>query len=258
MPTGSIIIPTLNRSECLRDCLESLWAQTNQDFEIIKVTEEGPLAKLRNQGAARSRGKILVFIDDDVICSPKWFESILAAFDSSETISGVSGPSFISGKFRRNRAIFRYSALKWIYDQIFLGSQARLPGHITQAGAWTTGACDKSCDYNGAVEFLEACNMSFRADVFRHFDGFDEYFQGIGDWSEPDLCFRMREYGHRLWFSKDVVLEHRPSKSGAFSKRKDQGLIRFKNYELFSERWVHPCWQHSLYKLVLKGYLGCL
>ena len=254
MPTVSIIIPTLGRNESLRDCLESLWQQTYQDYEIIKVTEEGPLAKLRNEGAKRARGKYLVFIDDDVWCSPQWLRGIVRAFEESQDRAGISGPSIITNEYRRNRDIFNYKFFKWLYDFIFCRGKSHLPGHITKAGAWTTGACNPNCSYQGEVQFLEACNMAYRFDIFHELNGFDESYKGVGDWSEPDLAFRVRQLGYKLWFSRDACLEHRPSKSGAFKKRLSDSRNRLANYELFSSRWIKPCWQHDLYKWFLRSY----
>jgi GT2 family glycosyltransferase len=253
-PTVSIIIPTLGRGDSLRDCLESLWSQTYQDFEIIKVTEEGELARLRNEGAKRARGRYLVFIDDDVVCSPGWLSRIVRIFEERPDCAGVSGPAVITGQFRRNRDIFSFKFFKFLYDFWFCGRKYRLPGHITESGAWTTGACDESCDYEGEVEFLEACNSAYRADIFHRVGGFDESFRGVGDWSEPDLAFRIREIGYKLWFSRDARLEHRPSKSGAFKKRLSDSRNRLANYELFAKRWVKPHWKHELYKKFLRTY----
>ena len=96
--------------------------------------------------------------------------------------------------------------------------------------------------------------MSFKADIFRSVGGFDESYGGVGDWSEPDLAFKIRTKGNILWFCEDAKLEHHPSRSGAFSKRRDQAMIRMQNYELFSKRWIKPCIKHSLYKLFMRAY----
>ena len=253
-PTVTIIIPTLGRGACLRDCLESLHDQSYQDYDIVKVTEEGPLAKLRNQGAKRARGKYIVFIDDDVYCSPRWLQSIVETFEKDENIGGVSGPAVITGEFKRNRDIFRFGPIKLFYDLFFCGGRQSLPGHICKSGAWTTGAHLESCAYDGPVHFLEACNMAYRADVFTELGGFDESYLGVGDWSEPDLAFRVRQAGYNLWFSRDARLEHRPSCSGAFKKRKYDSGNRLANYEQFSRRWIKPCWQHTLYKKFIGTY----
>jgi len=248
VPTGSVIIPTIGRKDSLRDCLESLWAQSNQDFEIIQVTEEGPLAEIRNEGARRAKGKYLLFIDDDVICSPGWFAGVMAGFRHG--YAGVSGPAVVRGHHRRNRDVFKYG---WI-NHLFMDGKSELPGHITRSGAWTTGATNPTCSYEGEVEFLEACNMAFDADIFNELGGFDTAYKGVGDWSEPDLCFRIRQAGNDLWFSRDAALEHQPSKSGAFKKRSSDSGNRMANYELFSSRWIKPHWKHELYKKLLRIY----
>jgi GT2 family glycosyltransferase len=97
--------------------------------------------------------------------------------------------------------------------------------------------------------------MAFDTKAFWEVGGFDEKFEGVGDWSEPDLCCRLRAEGKRLYFSKEARLEHRPSQTGAYKKRLRKSN-RLENYELFSRRWVKPCWQHSLHKFTLKTYIN--
>jgi len=254
-PKVSVIIPSLGRSEALTECLQSINGQTFTDFEVILETEEGPLAKIRNQGAKKARGEYLVFCDDDIIATENWLKSIVEAFQSRD-VFGVSGPSIITNAYRKNRDIFRWPFAKFLYDSLFLGRSASLPGHITEAGTWTTGACDATCKYEGQVHFLEACNMSYRADVFRQVGGFDETFGGVGDWSEPDLSFRLRRLGGCLVFVQGAKVYHRPSRSGAFGKRKRDASNRLRNYYLFAKRWVRPHWKHTLYRLFLEAYYG--
>lgn len=194
-----------------------------------------------------------MFIDDDTVHAHYWLESVVYNFSRHPRIAGVSGPSIIHPEFRINRDIFRFRFIKNLYDFIFLEGRSYLPGHITRAGAWTTGACDDECNYEGEVDFLEACNMAFRRDVFFEVGGFDESFKGIGDWSEPDLSFRIRRAGYKLQFSRNAKLYHRPSKSGAYKKRLGK-CSRMENYLLFSRRWIKPCFQHYLYKQFLRSY----
>lgn len=252
-PKLSVIIPTIGRKKCLEDCIYSLKNQTEKDFEIVLVTEEGPLAEIRNEGAKRARGNYIAFIDDDTFCSKGWARAVIDTFESSESIAGVSGPAYIDAFHRNNRDIFRFRIIKHLYDIAFLGKKAHLPGHFTKSGAWTTGASEE-CDYNGPVEFLEACNMAWRSDVFSLVGGFDTSYKGIGDWSEPDLAFKIRQLGYTLWFNPIAKMEHRPSKSGAFKKRKNDVKNRLANYSLFSRRWIEPCFQHDIYKLFIKAY----
>lgn len=251
---ASIIIPSLGRGESLKKCLDSVNQQTYRNFEVVLVTEEGELAPLRNKGAKKAKGEILIFIDDDVILTEGWLQAIIETFSSRAEVGGVSGPAVITDNYRINRDIFKYKKVKKLYDLLFLDGMEDFPGHITRSGAWTTGACNPDCNYDGDVDFLEACNMSFRRRAFEQVGGFDESFRGVGDWSEPDLAFRIWEKGWGLWFNSLARLEHQPSKSGAFGKRAKDAPNRLKNYLLFADRHVPPHWSHSLYKLFLRGY----
>lgn len=242
MPKFSVIIPTLGRSKSYDECKESIYKQSESDWEIVKVTEEGPLAEIRNLGAKRARGQYLCFIDDDVVCSPNWLEALSGAFGAGN--AGVTGPSFISKEFRRNRDCFKFP-VSWF--------GANNPGRLSAWGQWSLKATDKRCKYDGEVQYLEACNMSFEREAFWSVNGFDEQYRGIGDWSEPDLCFRLRKNGKKLWFSRDAVVEHRPSQSGAYKKRL-KPANRMENYELFSARWIKPSFRHSIYKWMLRTY----
>ncbi len=98
MPELSVIIPTFNRKECLRNCLESLARQTQSfsDFEVIVVIDgstdgtqemlgsyQAPYqlqvleqlnsgqCKALNHGARAADGQILLFLDDDMVASPQ-------------------------------------------------------------------------------------------------------------------------------------------------------------------------------------------
>lgn len=248
-----MVIPTIGRSKSLQRCLESLDKQTVKPYEIILKREKGELAKIRNSGASDSKGDIVSFIDDDTVCEPYWCEQIIKTFEEKK-VQGVSGISFIPKSYRKNRDIFRHRFFKFLYDSFFCNGESWRPGHLTRSGAWTTGACNIHCSYEGKVDFLEACNMSFDIRWFRFLRGFNENYGGCGDWSEPDLCNRIRELDGVLWFNPKVKLYHCPDADGAYKGMNKQSKGRLDNYLMFSKRWIKPYWKHGIYKLFLKGY----
>jgi len=101
-PTVSVIIPTHSRPEMLRDAIESVLAQTFQDFEIIVVNDAGPdvsamafssggskiihlrhdqrreRSAARNTGLTAARGKYVAYLDDDDIFYPDHLEKLVS------------------------------------------------------------------------------------------------------------------------------------------------------------------------------------
>lgn len=110
-PEVSVIILTMNRMNCLRSCLESVYRQRFSDMEVIVVDNastdgtgdlvrrEFPDARYvrleenagapggRNHGIRRARGKICVFIDDDAVFAGSGaLEQAVACFRSDERL----------------------------------------------------------------------------------------------------------------------------------------------------------------------------
>src|ERR1700719_2929443 len=90
MPAVSVIIPTYNHRDFVLDAIESVFAQTFTDYEVIVVNDGSPddtasvLAPLasagriryleqanagqgaaRNRGIAQARGEFIALLDDD-------------------------------------------------------------------------------------------------------------------------------------------------------------------------------------------------
>ena len=97
----SVIIPVFNRPQEIKELLESLTQQTNQDFEVV-VVEDGSTTRSenivdeyrerlkiqyvykpntgpgpsRNAGVRHARGQYVVFFDSDCILPSNYFESV--------------------------------------------------------------------------------------------------------------------------------------------------------------------------------------
>lgn len=109
MPKVSIIIPIYNVERYLPECLDSILAQTEQNWEAILVDdgatdssgaicndyaandnrfrvihkENGGAASAKNAGLDAAEGEYVTFIDSDDWVEPDWLEKMLSAFDSA-------------------------------------------------------------------------------------------------------------------------------------------------------------------------------
>jgi cellulose synthase/poly-beta-1,6-N-acetylglucosamine synthase-like glycosyltransferase len=115
-PRVSVVIPAYHSDATIGACLDGLRAQSFQDFEAIVVNssdetrtgaiaaahplavvfEQSPTRLLphaaRNRGAARARGRILVFTDPDCRPRPDWLERLVAAHDAGHAVvAGAMG-----------------------------------------------------------------------------------------------------------------------------------------------------------------------
>jgi GT2 family glycosyltransferase len=270
-PDISVVIPTLRRSEELEECLDALSKQTFKNFEVIIVNNKGELNYLKNKyfnisvvqqnkeglvsarniGLFNAKGRIVSFIDDDVVVSESWTQEIFNTFSKRLNIGGVSGPTLIPQELIDNRDILSFQNkiernVFWkiigkIYTYFVLENQPKAIGRIFKSGAFSLGSnYIESTKIATEVDYLEACNMSFRKDILDNIGGFSLEYKGIGDWSEPDLAFRVRKVGYRLFFNPKAIVHHRISQQGVYDQRGQDSYQRTKNFIHFYFKWIRP------------------
>lgn len=119
-PAVSVIIAAYNGAALIRETLDSLWAQTFGDFEVIVVddcstddtlailracrdprlriiaaeTNVGPV-RSRNRAFAEARGRYIAGLDQDDICLPDRFERQVAYLDGHPDIALVAATAAI-------------------------------------------------------------------------------------------------------------------------------------------------------------------
>jgi|CXWL01.1.fsa_nt_gi GT2 family glycosyltransferase/predicted O-methyltransferase YrrM/Tfp pilus assembly protein PilF len=107
-PMVSVVVPTYNRPDRLRDALKSILTQTYQDFEIIIINDGGTdaesvvsvvndgrityikhdrnkgLAASRNTGLRAAKGKYIAYLDDDDRYLPDHLETLVNFLEHNE------------------------------------------------------------------------------------------------------------------------------------------------------------------------------
>ena len=199
LPSVSIVIPTRNRLDALRQCLDRVLpyvkthpechiivsddgdaAQTavalSADMSMVQVVQgprRGPAAN-RNHGAMRTSGDIIVFLDDD--CMPD--------------------PSLI--------AVYQQAAV----DNLDIGV---FEGRISAVGAVTTFADAAPTNETGG--YLWSCNFGIRRELFTRVGGFDERFP-FAAVEDTDFNFRVKNHSSIEFLSNARVWHQMERKLG--------------------------------------------
>ena len=243
-----IVIPTKNRVDLLRRCIESIErtsAGANYRILVIDHASDDPktvryLAKLgeratvmpyagafnyaaMNNLAVRTHGgdaRYLLLLNNDVeAIRPGWIPRLRSL--AARPGVGTVGPLLLYGDDRVQHAgvLVGFSgaadhAFKFV--NAYLDSDNRNPGYN----------CNLTVvrDYSAVTA---ACVM-IRMDVFQAVDGFDERF-AVG-FNDTDLCLRIRDAGYSVLYDGFTVLYHHESatriQNGSVEHPADNALLR--------------------------------
>lgn len=268
----SVNIPVFNDNANLARLLDSLKEQSFKNFEInvieggdtsqtrellgkynqtlhihIHKQELSGLVEARNKACKVSKGNVLVFVDADVKPNENWLEEIVFPFKISERIGGVGGPSIMPEELLANRDLTNYllkdrqisvlkAIIRRIYFKIFLENKPFRINKLCSSGALTIGSMTpeviEKITFPVKVDFLDASNMAFRSEIIKKTGGFDDVFEELAEYSEPELCMRINEKGYSLVFNPKAVVYHYPCDAKLHSSSR-HAYARGKNFAVF-------------------------
>ncbi|MBI5195721.1 MAG: glycosyltransferase family 2 protein [Nitrospirae bacterium] len=228
---SSVIIPTYNRPEELKNCVKSLLEQTVKPYEII-IVDDGNLKELpfekeckeagirylylkkdtpgltasRNLGIKASTGDIIFFLDDDVVLYSDYTEKILAVYeeDAGGKIGGVGGA------ITNPKPLKLIQRLRRIVNIIFLISGFQ-EGKVLASGFSTNyGATGSPIRKKTEVDFLSGGVSSFRRGLFDSFAFDTGFFHKYRIGEDKEFTYRVsRKY--KLIYTPDAKLLHMES-----------------------------------------------
>lgn len=235
----SVIIPTYNRCEILKKCLDSLSEQTisKDKFEVIvcddgsqdntlKLIQEyaapfnlhcltqensGP-AKARNMGIRVAKGEYLLIMNDDAIADKNLLEN-----HASEHRKLASTQSAVLGSF----------AFLPEYTQVPYGYLLENSDLLFYFGKMSSG---KFYDYN----HFYTCNISIRKQAVIDTGLFDEEFH-VPAAEDIELGYRLQQAGYRVYYAPHCKAwhDHEISVKGFCKVQEVRGLgagILYKKY----------------------------
>jgi glycosyltransferase involved in cell wall biosynthesis len=232
LPLISVIIPTYNREQVLRETLAEVLKQTYPHFEVLVVDQTpthepethtyleqlaqaekikwyrlnwASLPGARNYAVRRSQGDILLFIDDDVQLP----DGFLMAHSRNYIPGETSAPEKIGAVAGR------------VFDRMKLSdSGGELTIENLPPEAYDPGIAWYHIDLVHTIKpqqviSARGCNMSFRREIFDQFGlTFDERFKGSAVREESDFCLRLRKTGYVIWYDPEAYLIHLGEEAG--------------------------------------------
>lgn len=199
----SVVIPNYNSRKTIAKTIESLKKQTFQDFDVTIIddkskdhsislikelvkgkkkykVEELPenkgAANARNIGAQKSRGKIILFTDSDIILKEDTLQRVAEFFQKNENVDAIVGLPDKKNSFH-NLASEHFN-LRVHYNYI------NLPKYIN-------------------ILYTSICAV--RRGPFEHVHGFNAKMKSEED---PELGFRLSESGFKIVSDKNLSVFH--------------------------------------------------
>ncbi len=203
MIKATIVIPNINGKGWLKDSIESIYAQTEQNFELIVVdngsTDES-LEQARsyctrpnftliengtntgfshavNQGIARAKSEFVVLFNNDAFAEPQWLAELIRAAESDPKIFAVQ--SLMIRHFDRELADDAGDYVTWM------------------GFACKTGDGRRASRYTKQKRIFSACGGAalYRKSILDEIGYFDENF--FAYFEDVDLSWRANNAGYK-------------------------------------------------------------
>jgi GT2 family glycosyltransferase len=222
----TIVIPTRDRLDLLRNCLESIETKTtHRAYEILVIDNESRepqtldylarsphrvlpfasggrlnFAAMMNHGVAAAATEYVVLLNNDtVVIEPEWLDELLG-------YGQMPGVGAVGAKLLYPNGRIQHAG-------VLLGIHG-LTGHAFQPRPDREAPLEYGFFAHVARNYLAvtAACMLTRKSVFGDLGGFDERNLRVA-WNDVDYCLRLREKGYRVVFNAYARLYHLESQS---------------------------------------------
>ena len=246
-PLVSIVIPAFNKFDLTYNCVKSIAEHGAQvPFEIIIVDDcsrdktmfaafafgsgirfiRNPenLGFIRscNRGFEAARGEYIVFLNNDTEVRTRWLDELYETMQRDPKI-GVAGAKLLFA----NGSLQECGGIIW---------------RLGDRGNWGRGqpADDPRLCYMRDVDCVSSAALMIKADLLREVRKFDELYLPMY-YEDVDLCFRVREHGHRVVVQPASQVVRFESAGGPGINMKRFEAI---NHRKFFERWKDTLASH--------------
>jgi len=249
LPRVSLVIPTRDRVELLRMCVESILARTvYPDFEVVVVDNQSTdpealayMASLEREGRARvlrydapfnysainnwavrhCDGRILGLVNNDIeVILPDWLQEMAAQAMRPE-VGAVGAMLYYPDDRIQHAGVIL--GIHGVGAHIYAGLPRGYPGHggrarVAQSLSAVTAAC-----------------LLVRREAYESVGGLDERLQVA--FNDVDFCLRLREAGYRNIWTPFAELYHHESASRGREDTEEKKRRFAGEVEFMQRRW---------------------
>lgn len=284
----SIIIPTYNRCDLLRRCLDNicLLSDSIDEFEVLiidngskdntKTIVESFLNQIpnlryfydatpglhvgRHLGAKEAKGEILCYLDDDSFVDKEWLIGIEKAFNNPNVViaGGPNIPEYEEAP---------PSWLKYFWEKTPFGN------YISQLSLLDMGNEEKFVP----LCYVFGCNFNIKKEILYKYGGFNpdgmpsELLKFRGD-GETGLCAKLNAEGYKAYYSPRVRIKHFVPKSrmtevyfkkrafmqgisDAFTQiRMEKGIYNPEDFNFMKNFSIHKWIKESYFSKICKNF----
>lgn len=250
-PLVSIIIPTRDRIDLLRTCIDSILNNTDYpDYEIIIVDNDsetpeaieyfeqitlkrnirivnysGPFnfSAINNRAVCEARGEVLVLMNNDIeAISSGWLYELVSHALRAEV--GVAGARLLYPDNTVQHAGLILGLVGGVAGVAHKGLESKNPGRngrsrVIQDLSAVTAAC-----------------FAVRKQIFEEIGGFNETDLKVA-YNDVDFCLRVREKGYRVLYTPYAELYHHESVSRGYEDTLEKQERFGKEQAYMKKRW---------------------
>ncbi|HET6783247.1 MAG TPA: glycosyltransferase [Pseudoxanthomonas sp.] len=241
-PRASIVVPVYNQAAHTLTCLRALaehpplaaceilvvddgssdqteaWMAQVAGLHFHRRAHNGGFIAACNDGAARARGEVLVFLNNDTVPQPGWLDALLDTFDA-------------------------------LPDAGLVGAQLVYPdGRLQEAGgvvfcdgsAWNYGRFDSPEDPRYAslrdADYCSGAAIAIPRKLFESLNGFDTRY-APAYYEDTDLAFSVRAAGKRVLYQPAARVVHLEGITSGTDLNQGAKAYQVRNRELFERKW---------------------
>ena len=258
-PLVSILIPTRDRVDLVRDCVtgvlhntdypaievlildndsqkpetKQFFSEIDGDSRVRVVPSPGPFnySDINNRGVAEARGDILVFMNNDIkIIGPLWLREMVSQALRPEIGCVGARLLFGDGRVQHCGVVLKPGPMAMhafrLSGQEDLGYDAQLAS--VRSYAAVTAAC-----------------LAIRRSTFESVGGFDERQLQVA-YNDVDLCLKVEEYGYRNICTPFEPLYHLEgaSRGQDLENRAREQAESMTLWQRWSDRFLNDPWFH--------------